>query len=474
MTVITRFSPSPTGALHLGSYRTAIFNYLYAKKMGGKFLLRIEDTDRARSKTEYLEDILENLKWLEVIPDEIRVENINFITDERTGLKYILQSARVDRHREILKKMIDLNLAYTSLEEAKDGSGRNLEIIRFRNKNKVVSWNDLVRGRIKMDTTDLGDFIIARNINDPLYHFAVVLDDFDAGVTHIIRGEDHIANTPRQILIKEALEEIFKIKKDFIYAHLPLVLGLDKLKLSKRRGAKSLSEYRKLGYLKEAMLNFVALIGWHPGQGEEQEIFSREELIRLFSLEKVHKAGAILNEKKFNWFNKEYIKRQEPEEQLAYCQKFLPESEKYNKVILEKMLKLILERISYYGELKTLSEAGEFTYILSDPIFDQNHPVENLIWKESSKEKTIKNLQDIRDIFERCSKDFSKEEEILENIWQKIYSFSSEAGKGEVLWPLRYALSGKDKSPDPKSLLKILGYEISLRRINYALQKLLA
>ena len=489
MTVVTRFPPSPTGTFHVGSYRTAIFNYLYAKKMGGKFILRIENTDKVRSKDEYIRNILDNLKWLDLIPDEIKAENINYITDEQTGIKYVLQSERVKRHTEILKKMIDLNLAYSSLEEAKYDSGKMVEIIRFKNKNKIISWEDLVRGLIRIDTTDLGDFVIARNINDPLYHFAVVLDDFESGVTHIIRGEDHIPNTPRQILIKEALEQIFGIEKDFIYAHLPFVLGLDKLKLSKRRGAKPVSEYKKLGYLKEAIFNFVTLVGWNPGNGEEREFFSKDELINIFSLEKVHKASAILNEEKLNWFNKEYIKTQNPKEQLEYFKEFLPESEKYNEILLKKMLPVLIDRISYYGELKTLSQKGEFEYILSDPIFNSAHLAERLIWKKSSKEKTIENLKEIKNIFENHSKDFFNEIEIveeevvekervgekyiLENIWNEIYNFSEKEGKGDVLWPFRYALSGKDRSPDPKSLLNILGYEISLKRIDYALNSLL-
>jgi len=509
--VVTRFAPSPTGKFHAGGYRTAIFNYLYAKKMNGKFILRIEDTDKVRSKSEYLNDILENVAWLDLMPDEVKLDEINYLEDEKTKIKYILQSQRLDRHKYYLQKMIDMNLAYISKEKSKINGKINedleVEVIRFRNPNKIIQWDDLVRGEIKMDTTDLGDFVIARNIQDPLYHLAVVIDDFESGVTHIIRGEDHIPNTPRQILIKEAIEKISGIKKDFIYAHIPLVLGTDRLKLSKRRGAMSMSEYRDLGYLKEAILNFVCLIGWNPGSGEEREIFSKEELEKIFSLEKTHKAGAILNLEKLNWFNKEYIKLQNPETQLEYIKKFLPDFEKYGANMLEKMQEILINRISHYSELKILSDNGELDFYLVDPVFsnidsDINF-VEKIIWKKSSKEKTLSHLKKIIEILEQNSKsnldldlnsenqptlglrhdkvknentldkeNESKKENHLNIIWTQIENLAAENGKGGVLWPLRYALSGKEKSPDPKSLLKILGIEKSLQRIRQALNAL--
>jgi len=467
--VVTRFAPSPTGKFHAGGYRTAIFNYLYAKKMNGKFILRIEDTDKVRSKSEYLNDILENVAWLDLIPDEVKTEGVNYLEDEKTKIKYVLQSSRLERHKYYLEKMIDLNLAYISKEKSKINGKINedleVEVIRFRNSNKIIQWHDLVRGEIKMDTTDLGDFVIARNIQDPLYHLAVVIDDFESGVTHIIRGEDHIPNTPRQILITEAIEKISGIKKDFIYAHIPLVLGKDKLKLSKRRGAMSMSEYRGLGYLKEAILNFICLIGWNPGSGEEREIFSKEELEKIFSLEKIHKAGAILNLEKLNWFNKEYIKLQNPETQLEYIKEFLPNSEKYSDSLLENMREILINRISHYSELKTLSDNGELDFYLVDPVFSSVNSdinfIEKIIWKKSSKEKTVENLKSLIKILEQ---DLD-----LNIIWNQIDNLAVENGKGDVLWPLRYALSGKEKSPDPKSLLKILGIQHSLRRLRNAL-----
>lgn len=477
--IITRFAPSPSGKFHAGSYRTAIFNYLFAKKMNGKFILRIEDTDKARNKQEYIDDILENFSWLNIIPDKFEDENtkannINYKIDEKTNISYILQSERVERHKYILEKMIEMNFAFISNEPAKDNSGEMREVIRFKNPNKKVSWNDEIRGKIEFDTTDLGDFVIARNINDPLFHLAVVVDDFDIGITHIIRGEDHIANTPRQILIKEAIEKITNIKKDFIYAHLPMVLGKDKLKLSKRRGAKSITEYKESGYLKDAIFNFVSFIGFHPGNGEEREIFSIDEIIKIFDLKKIHKSGAILNEEKLNWYNKEYIKRQSREEQINYIKKYLPNSEILEKEnILEKIIEILVERINYYGELKIMSEIGEFDYFLTNPVFDEKNKIENVIWKNSTKEKTISNLLIIKNILEQNIKsNIQLNKDNFENIWNQIYVLAEKEGKGDVLWPLRYSLSGREKSIDPKNLLFALGLEKSLKRIDNVLNLL--
>ncbi|MEQ1561755.1 MAG: glutamate--tRNA ligase family protein, partial [Nitrospira sp.] len=282
--IITRFAPSPTGLLHMGNYRTAVFAFLYARKNNGQFILRIEDTDRQRSKKEYEDNILESLEWL--------------------GLKYdafYRQSENIKDHTETLEKLIREDKAYISKEEAKDGSGTIKEIVRFRNPKKVVVFDDLVRGKIETDTTDLGDFVIAKSLTEPLFHLAVIVDDHNEGVTHVIRGEDHIPNTPRQILIHEALG--IDVPK---YAHLPLVLAEDRTKLSKRKGALPVTDYKDRGYLPQTLLNFMALIGWNPGG--EQEVFSLDELIKLFDITKIQKGGGIFNPEKLDWLNKEHMK----------------------------------------------------------------------------------------------------------------------------------------------------------------------
>ena len=283
--IITRFAPSPTGFLHLGAYRTAIFAYLHAKKHGGKFIVRIEDTDKERSKKEYEENIMESLHWMNLEHDE-----------------FYRQSENVETHKKYLEKMIENGNAYVSKEEAKDGSGVIKEIVRFKNPNIDVTFNDLIKGEVTMNTKDLGDFVLAKNLNEPLFHLAVVVDDFEEGVTHVIRGEDHVSNTPRQILIQRAIDAPTPI-----YAHLPLVLGPDKLKLSKRRGALPITEYQKQGFLPEAILNGIAFVGWNPGT--EKEIFTHDELVEAFDLERVQKSPAVFNETKLEWFNKEHMNK---------------------------------------------------------------------------------------------------------------------------------------------------------------------
>ncbi|MES2059585.1 MAG: glutamate--tRNA ligase family protein, partial [Patescibacteria group bacterium] len=320
--VVTRFAPSPTGQLHLGAYRTAIFSYFFARKHGGKFILRIEDTDKERSKQEFEKDILESLEWLGLEYDEM-----------------YRQSENVDRHKFYLEKMIAGGNAYISKEEAKDGSGIIKEIVRFKNPNTIVSFQDEIKGEVKMDTADLGDFVIAKNISEPLFHLAVVVDDFEEGVTHVIRGEDHVSNTPRQILIQRAIGAPTPI-----YAHLPLVLGPDKLKLSKRRGALAASSYKEKGFLPDAILNGVAFVGWNPGT--DKEIFTKSELIEAFDLSKVQKSPAVFSDEKLEWFNKEHIKLLPQEEQDKRVREAVmaefgeaPKIEKENLICPEKLRK---------------------------------------------------------------------------------------------------------------------------------------
>ncbi|MFQ5662055.1 MAG: glutamate--tRNA ligase, partial [Candidatus Paceibacteria bacterium] len=242
--VITRIAPSPTGELHIGTARSALFNYLYAKQNGGEFIVRIEDTDKERSKKEFEKDILEGFEWLGLGSDEV------FKQSERTSI-----------YKKYIKQLLDDGVAYISKEKSKQEEGKEIEVVRLKNPGKKVEFIDLIRGEIEFDTTELGDFVIARNQDEPLYHLAVVVDDHEMGITHIIRGEDHISNTPRQILIQEALG--FERSK---YAHIPLILAPDRSKLSKRGdNATSISEYKEKGYISSALVNYMALLGWNPG-----------------------------------------------------------------------------------------------------------------------------------------------------------------------------------------------------------------
>ncbi len=427
--VVTRFAPSPTGHMHAGSYRTAFFAYLFAKRHGGKFILRIEDTDKERSESQYTDEILRVFEKIGISYDE----------------KYI-QSENAPRHKEILEKLIAEDKAYISKEEAKDGSGVIKDIVRFRNPKKVVTFVDLIRGAISTDTSDLGDFVLAKNIDEPLFHLAVVVDDHDEGVTHVIRAEEHIANTPRQILIHEALG--FDIPH---YAHLPLVLAPDKSKMSKRKGAIPVVDYLEMGYLPEALLNAICLCGWNPGT--EQEIFSREELEKIFDLDKVQKSGAVFGEDKLNWFNREYIKRLSSGEFWNYAQEWMPEEFK-NSEILKKLESVIRDRIEKFSDIKTLFEAVEFTYFFKDPKVDEKM----LAWKDSTLDKAHEYLKEIKVRLEKLDKwDY-------ESIKGAIWDYADKEGRGAVLWPMRVALSGREKSPDPFEIASILGKEETLKR----------
>lgn len=442
--VITRFAPSPTGVLHIGSVRTALYSWLYARQNNGKFILRIEDTDKERSKKEFEDNIIDGLNWLGLNHDE-----------------FFRQSDRSVFYKERIIELIAKGAVYVSKEEPKE-PGERSEVIRFKNPNKVVTFRDEVRGDISFDTTELGDFVIAKDFDTPLYHFAVVVDDFEMGVTHIIRGDDAISNTPRQILIQEALGAPRPV-----YTHLPMILAPDKSKLSKRHGALAVTEYRDEGYLPEAILNFVALMGWNPGN--DQEILSLDEMIKLFSLEKVQKGGAVWNIDKLKWFNKHYLKLlpvgNAGDEILARFPDALHEKAKMNSIIFGKIIPVIIDHISAFGDARAFAEAGEYDYFFDDPAY----PREALLWKDENEQAVAsQKLQKVLALIGDIDEAFFVPETIKTAIWD----YATEAGRGSVLWPMRYALSGRDKSPDPFTLASILGKKTTIRRISAAIKLL--
>lgn len=428
--VITRMAPSPTGKFHVGSARTALFSYLYAKHCGGKFILRIEDTDKERSKKEYEENILESFAWL--------------------GLQYdgpYRQSERTEIYKKYLQKLLDSGHAYVSKEDSAE-EGKRGEVIRFKNPNTKIKFHDEVLDDIEVDTTDIGDFVIAKDLETPLYHLTVVIDDGLMKVSHVIRAQEHIANTPRQILILEALGFVRPV-----YAHIPLVLAPDKTKMSKRHGATALLDFRDAGYLPEAVVNFLAFMGWNPGT--EQELFSLDELVKAFSLEKIQKAGAVFNIEKLNWYNREYIKKMDKKKLLTEIKKYL----NWPEDMLERALPTLVERMDKFSDLADEEEFGFYTKV-------PKYAAEKLIWKKSDREKTRMHLQKVLEFLENNA-DFSDPEKIKAAIWD----YAESAGRGDVLWPMRVALSGKDKSPDPFTLAYILGRQETLSRINLALEK---
>ncbi|MCD6429147.1 glutamate--tRNA ligase, partial [bacterium] len=345
-----RIAPSPTGPFHIGTARTALFNYLFAKKHHGSFILRIEDTDKERSKPEWEKDIIDNLLWLGLKWDEGPEPNNPSKNLGEYGPYH--QSKRIEIYRNYIQKLLDEGKAYycfcTQEEiEAKkqyfmsigqppryDGQCRSLTkeqvqeyinqgkpyVIRFKVPEKKVSFKDIIHGKIEVDAGLLGDFVVAKDINSPLYNLACVIDDFEMKITHVIRGEDHLSNTPKQILLQEALG-LPRPK----YAHLPLILGSDRSKLSKRHGSVSFSEYKKKGYLPEAMINFMVFLGWNPG--DEREFFNLFDLVEEFSLEKCQKSPAIFNVQKLIWLNGHYIRKKPIKTLTKLCIPYLIEAE---------------------------------------------------------------------------------------------------------------------------------------------------
>ena len=441
--IVTRFAPSPTGPVHLGSARTALFNYLFTKQNGGKMILRIEDTDTERSKPEYEKDIIDGLDWLGIKFDE-----------------FYRQSERKDVYKKYLSKMVEEGTAYISKEEPKE-KGQRSEIIRFKNPNVKIKFNDLIRGEIEFDTTELGDFVVARDMESPLYHLAVAVDDFDMGVTHIIRGDDGISNTPRQILIQEAIGAPRPI-----YAHIPLILAPDKSKLSKRHGVVSVNKYKEEGYISGALINFLALLGWSPQgrDGTDEEIFYLDELVKKFDINKVQKKGAIFNIEKLNWINKQYI-RNAPIDHLAEVLiDFLPDDlkkeadEKYD--LWKKVVSIEAERIEKFSDI-----ADSIDYFFHVPEYEK----EMLNWKdEKDIDKTKSHLEYILNIL--CDiKESAFNREIIKGL---VWDYAEKEGRGNVLWPFRVALSGKQKSPDPFMMSEVLGKEESIKRIKNAIEKI--
>ncbi|MDP3880823.1 MAG: glutamate--tRNA ligase [bacterium] len=491
--VRVRIAPSPTGYFHVGTARAALFNYLFAKQNNGVFIFRIEDTDEVRSKKEYEKPILEGLRWLGIEPDEG--------PDIGGEFGPYRQSERADIYKTYVQKLLDENKAYycfASKEEVEarreamlaDGqtpvfispykdlskeealakvAAGEAHVIRFKMPEGEIKFKDLVRGEISFDGKLIGDFVIARDVDKPLFHLSSVLDDALMKITHAIRGEDLLSNTPRQIALAKAMN--FEPPE---YGHLPLILDPKGGKLSKRFGATTLEEYKEQGYLPEAMFNFLSLLGWHPketGSSQNLEKMSREEIIEEFDIARVQKGGAVWSSEKLDWLNNLYIREMDTEELL--------------KLLKKDFIKDDLERLSVQGVpmpsqrswLKMVELSKERMNKLSD-FFAELHfffklasyEANDLIWKNSDKERTIENLQSVEQILEGTSPD-NFELKVLE---EKIMPLAEEKGRGDVLWPLRFALSGQKASPSPFELLDVLGKQESLLRLDLAISNLAA
>lgn len=497
----TRFAPSPTGFLHLGGARTALFNYLFAKNQNGKFVLRIEDTDIERSKPEYEKDIIESLKWLGVRWDEG--------PDVGGAFAPYRQSEKTEVYKKYLEKLLKENKAYFCFctpEELEvhrqyqmaagrpprySGKCANLSgeeikknikegkkcVIRVRVPSKKIKINDIIKGEVEFDTEAIGDFVIAKSLTLPLFHFSVVIDDYEMKISHIIRGEEHLSNTPKHIILQELLD-----LPTPQYGHLALILAPDRSKLSKRHGSVPLQEYKKQGYLAESLINMIAFLGWNPGT--DKEIYSLEELIKDFSIEKIQKSGAIFDVKKLDYLNGFYIRHKTSDEITKLCIPFLTSANLMSedgkgykvadtgeKIDFEQIKKIVL---LYQERLKKLSEIVE----LSDFFFKEKIQYD----KELLKWKGIGD-RDLKDIIDKLTEILSKIKEEDWKIKKLENSLMPEAEKiglektgkndrGYLLWPFRAALTGKKFSAGPFEIAEVLGKEKVLQRLAAAREML--
>lgn len=460
--VRVRFAPSPTGRLHIGGARTALFNWLFARGQGGAFILRIEDTDRERSKGEYEEDILHGLRAVGLSWDELYRQSERGALYRRelerlleNGSAYhcfctkeALEAARgAERSVSGAPRYAGTCAGVSREEAARRVAAGERSVIRLRVPPGVVVFTDTIRGEIRTDLGAGGDFVIAKSLDEPLYNFAVVVDDEEMRITHIIRGEDHIPNTPKQLAIARALGYAWE---SMHFAHLPLILAPDRSKMSKRYGDTALGAYLADGYLPEAILNFVAYLGWHPE--DDREIMRLDELTSAFSLERVQKAGAIFAIEKLNWLNRQYIgKVLTTEELLPRAQAFLPSERRLTAPILEAVR----------GRIEKLSDLPA----LAEPFFTEPAYETSLLFFRGERSGIRENLERLREALAEVPEERYAVPELTDILARVV----PPDARGPYLSPLRVALSGREQSPTPYELLAGLGKPVSLARIERAI-----
>jgi glutamyl-tRNA synthetase len=430
-----RFAPSPTGYLHIGGARTALFNWLFAEAKNGKFILRIEDTDKLRSKKEYLDEILYSLDWLGIIWDEV-----------------YHQSQRFDIYREYADKLLKQGAAYT--EKSTQG-----EAIIFKVKPQEIKIEDLIRGKIQFDAEDLKDQVLIKSDGTPTYNFACVVDDATMNITHVIRGDDHISNTPKQILLYQAL--MLSIPA---FAHLPLILAKEGGRLSKRKGATSILEYRDMGYLPEALVNYLLLLGWAPGGN--REVIDIQEAIKIFDIKNINKTAAVLDLDKLDWINNQYLKTEDPQRLADKIIPLLIENNFIDKENFDDSTSLAINPDSsrridrsyvvslvklFQGRITTLNDFVDWAdfFFLEEPKIDPQAQ-EKFLAKDFSKEfgLFIQRLEAL-DKFEIQAVEQAFREMVKElNIEAKT-----------LIHPIRVALTGKTIGPGLFEVIYYLGKE---------------
>ena len=425
--VKVRFAPSPTGNLHIGGARTALFNWLYAKSKNGKFVLRIEDTDALRSKKEYLDEILFSLKWLGFQWDEI-----------------YYQSQRFDIYREYAQKLLEQGRAY--------GEGQATILKILPDKIKI---NDLIRGQIEFDTEVIKDQVLIKSDGTPTYNFACVVDDFLMNITHVIRGDDHISNTPKQIIMYNVLG--LPIPH---FAHLPLILSKEGGRLSKRKGATAISEYREMGYLPEAIVNFLLLLGWSPG--ENREVIDIKEAIRLFDIKHINKTAAELDLDKLNWMNSQYLKNEDPQKLADEVIPFLIEKKYLEKNNFDRNYVVSLIKL-FQGRLTVLTDfLDRADFFFAKEVVVEEKLKEKFLSRDLSREFAL--------FIDRLDK---LEEFDIANIEAEFRSLIAELGieSKELIHPIRVALTGKTVGPGLFEVICCLGRERTKERLKKWVEK---
>ncbi|HVX90465.1 MAG TPA: glutamate--tRNA ligase [Candidatus Paceibacterota bacterium] len=464
MTVRTRFAPSPTGFMHVGNVRSAIFAWLFARKHGGQFILRIEDTDKNREVEGSIGHIMESLKWLSLDWDEgpdIGGPHEPYIQSSRLELytKYAQQliekgfaypDSRTPEELDALRKQAeDERRPFLAREHRPENAGEwdGSQSLRFRVPViKRYEWHDLVRGDLSAGEEALDDFILIKSDGYPTYNFAHIVDDIEMGITHVMRGEEYVSSTPKYLALYEALGV-----QPPVLAHLPHILGeAGTKKLGKRDGAKDVLEYRTEGYLPDAMVNFLALLGWHPESGDE--VLDREALIAAFDIEKVQKSGARFDDAKLLHINQEWMRKLSDADYVTQL----------GQEVSPAIVAVLKERAQTFGEARELL-AGELAYLFAAPTLDRAI----LVSKEPSPGRTKIYLEGLIGIVERLDGTEHSAEQVRDTIMP--YANANEEGRGPVLHPLRYALCGAERSPDPFTLIAILGREESLSRLKTAL-----
>lgn len=474
--VRTRFAPSPTGFMHVGNLRTALYAWLWARKNNGTFILRIEDTDKEREVPGAKKHIQEVLKWF----------GLNWDEGPNVGGPYgpYFQSERLDLYKKYAQKLIEKGLAYPDpysqeeLDEFREkaelenkpflfrehrpsqfdkwdacpSSGGAIKPLRFKvSEIKETKWQDLVFGDLSAGPEALDDFILIKSDGYPTYNFAHVVDDIEMGVNYVIRGQEFISSTPKFISLYRALEAELPN-----FVSLPHIMGKDgNKKLGKRDGAKDALDYREEGYLPEGIINFLALLGWHPSG--DQEFFTLSDLVQNFELSRIQKSGAQWNDEKLDWLNKEHLKKLSAEELEKRIFEYLPE-DKQNP----KLVPIIFERISKFGEVKEMLGKGELDYFFQEPDYDR----EKLIYKDIPLKKIHDNLKLAFHKLEEIEEGSFNKEKVKEILMEIANNLEN---RGELLHPVRFALSGLDKSPDPFIIAEILGKNETLSRLKNAI-----